>query len=57
MLGSYSKSENILNISVRQADDEGGVPQLSHLREGPATAVEEHQEARQVAQHLVGEVL
>ena len=34
------------NILVRQADDEGGVPQLSHLREGPAAAVEEHQEAR-----------
>ena len=47
----------LLYFSVWQADDERGVPQLPHLRQRLASTVQEHQEARQVAQHHIGEVL
>jgi len=57
----YSKNQHKVIIfyivAVRETDDERGVPQLPHLREGPAAAVQEPEEALQEPQHLVGEIL
>ena len=44
-------------IAVRQADDEGGVSQLPHLRQGLVAAVKELEEASEASQLNVGGVL
>ena len=47
----------LFSTSVWQSDDEGGVPHVQDLRQGSVAAVQESEEAREDAQHLIRKLL